>query len=56
MGLATYGRTFKLADSSKTEVGAPSIAAGDAGKYTREPGFLSYYEVGSRLSVLQWFD
>lgn len=53
MGLATYGRTFKLADSSKTEVGAPSIAAGDAGKYTREPGFLSYYEVGSRLSVLQ---
>ena len=45
MGLASYGRTFKLADSSKTGVGAPSSAAGDPGKYTREPGFLSYYEV-----------
>jgi chitinase len=45
MGLGTYGRTFKLADNSITGVGAPSVAAGDPGKYTREPGFLSYYEV-----------
>ncbi len=45
MGLATYGRTFTLANSSNTEIGAPSIGPGEAGKYTREKGFMSYYEV-----------
>lgn len=45
MGLATYGRTFKLIDPSNNTVGAPASGPGEAGKYTREPGFLSYYEV-----------
>ena len=45
MGLATYGRTYTLANSSNTGIGAPSTGPGQPGKYTREPGFLSYYEV-----------
>lgn len=51
MGLAAYGRTFKLVDESNTEIGAPSSAAGDPGKYTKEPGFLSYYEVCSTTMI-----
>ena len=45
MGLATYGRTFKLVNNSDTGIGAPSSGPGDAGNYTRESGFLAYYEV-----------
>jgi GH18 family chitinase len=48
MGLATYGRTFKLVDSSNTGIGAPSSGPGGPGKYTGEKGFLSYYEVRRR--------
>jgi GH18 family chitinase len=45
MGLATYGRTYKLVNNSNTGIGAPSSGAGEPGKYTRESGFLAYYEV-----------
>ncbi len=45
MGLATYGRTYTLANNSSTGIGAPSKGPGEAGKYTRQEGFLSYYEV-----------
>jgi hypothetical protein len=45
MGLAAYGRTFKLVDNSTTGIGAPSSGPGEPGKYTRESGFLAYYEV-----------
>ena len=47
MGLATYGRTFELADPNQTGVGAPGKGPGAAGPFTREPGFLAYYEVRS---------
>ena len=52
MGLATYGRTFELADGSQTFVGAAGVGPGEAGKYTREPGFLAYYEV--RIVVAEY--
>ena len=47
MGLGTYGRTFALADVTKTGVGAAGKGPGEAGTYTREPGFMAYYEVRS---------
>jgi GH18 family chitinase len=45
MGLAAYGRTFKLVNISDTDIGAPSSGPGEPGKYTKEAGFLAYYEV-----------
>merc|ERR1719193_735134 len=45
MGLGTYGRGFTLKDKSQTGMGAPAKGACAAGRYTREKGFISYYEI-----------
>ncbi|XP_046577673.1 chitotriosidase-1-like isoform X2 [Haliotis rubra] len=45
IGLPTYGRTFTLVSPEASGLGAPARGAGTAGKYTREAGFLSYYEI-----------
>ena len=45
IGMATYGRTFTLAAGNNVGIGAPAVGAGTAGKFTRERGFLAYYEV-----------
>ena len=44
VGLGTYARTFTVSKSN-AGFGVPSTGAGAAGTYTREAGFLSYYEV-----------
>ena len=48
IGMPTYGRTFTLADPMYYGIGAKAPRPGAAGKYTRENGFLSYYEVGCK--------
>ncbi|KAJ8265113.1 hypothetical protein COCON_G00142120 [Conger conger] len=55
MGFATYGRTFHLT-TTDTSVGAAASSAVSAGSYTREAGFLSYYEICTFLqgTSLQW--
>ena len=45
IGMPTYGRTFTLKDPGYYGIGAKAPRPGAAGKYTRENGFLSYYEV-----------
>jgi chitinase len=45
VGMGLYGRSFKMATSDH-HLGAPASGAGKAGIYTKEPGFLSFYEVG----------
>ena len=45
VGMATYGRCFNPTTSDNS-VGAPSKGACPAGQFTREAGFLAYYEVG----------
>jgi len=45
IGMALYGRSFTLKDPNVNDVGAPNRGAGQAGRYTREKGFISYYEV-----------
>ena len=47
-----YGRTFTLTDPSSTAIGAPARGPGKAGRFTREPGFLSYQEVCSGFVLL----
>uniref|UniRef100_A0A3Q1H5W6 chitinase n=1 Tax=Anabas testudineus TaxID=64144 RepID=A0A3Q1H5W6_ANATE len=57
MGLATYGRTFRLT-SSNTGIGAPVSGPASAGPYTREAGFWSYYEICTFLkgTTVQWIE
>lgn len=43
--MPTYGRSFKLSNPAKHGVHAPAGAGGNEGKYTKESGFLAYYEV-----------
>ncbi|XP_076043180.1 chitinase 7 [Oratosquilla oratoria] len=45
VGMPTYGRSFTLADPDSFDIGAEVTAGGDAGRYTLEEGFMSYYEV-----------
>lgn len=49
VGLATYGRSFTLANPSQNGMNAATSGGGKAGEYTREAGFLAYYEVCDML-------
>ncbi|XP_044301190.1 chitotriosidase-1-like [Varanus komodoensis] len=46
MGIPAYGRTFTLS-SSQTGVKAPASGPGTPGTYTKEAGFLAFYEICS---------
>ena len=45
MELPTYGRTFHLLRASQNELGAEAVGPAAPGKYTKQAGFLAYYEV-----------
>ncbi|XP_006159234.1 chitotriosidase-1 [Tupaia chinensis] len=47
LGMPTYGRSFTLASSSDTRVGAPATGPGTPGPFTKEGGILAYYELCS---------
>ncbi|CAH1106565.1 unnamed protein product [Psylliodes chrysocephalus] len=49
VGMPTYGRSFTLSDPSKHGVHAPSSAGGKEGPYSKESGFLAYYEICEML-------
>lgn len=49
VGTGTYGRTFTLANPNKNGMNAPSSGGGDAGQFTKEAGFLAYYEICDML-------
>eukprot|EP00928_Gymnodinium_smaydae_P046611 TRINITY_DN3105_c0_g2_i1.p1 TRINITY_DN3105_c0_g2~~TRINITY_DN3105_c0_g2_i1.p1 ORF type:complete len:1355 (-),score=252.20 TRINITY_DN3105_c0_g2_i1:110-4174(-) len=51
MGLATYGRGWKLADRLNHSYNAPTSGACDAGPATKSPGFWAYYEIEAKLSA-----
>jgi len=54
IGLPLYGRSFTLQDPTVSGVGAPTRAAGRAGRFTQEDGYLAFYEVkntSKRLSL-----
>ncbi|XP_059149127.1 chitotriosidase-1-like [Physella acuta] len=50
IGLPTYGRSFTLSSVSKNNTGDPAAGAGPAGRFTQEPGSLSYYEICEMIS------
>ncbi len=45
IGMPTYGRSFTLSNAANYLVNAPASGGGNAGVYSREAGFLAYYEV-----------
>uniref|UniRef100_A0A194AMZ5 Chitinase n=1 Tax=Pinctada fucata TaxID=50426 RepID=A0A194AMZ5_PINFU len=50
IGMPLYGRSFTLADPNNDGLYAPDRGnGGQAGRYTREAGFLSYYEICEML-------
>uniref|UniRef100_A0A6G1SIN4 Putative chitinase 3 n=1 Tax=Aceria tosichella TaxID=561515 RepID=A0A6G1SIN4_9ACAR len=57
IGLPTYGRTFTLANPNLTDIDAPASRGGRPGQYTKESGFLSFFEVCELLksqATLVW--
>ncbi|XP_015419016.1 PREDICTED: oviduct-specific glycoprotein, partial [Myotis davidii] len=49
VGFPTYGRTFHLLKDSEHWLQAEAVGPASPGKYTRQPGFLAYYEICSFL-------
>ncbi|XP_064333115.1 chitotriosidase-1 isoform X2 [Camelus dromedarius] len=47
LGMPTYGRSFTLASSLDTGVGALATGPGTPGPFTKEQGLLAYYEICS---------
>lgn len=57
IGLPTYGRTFTLSNPNLTDIDAPAARGGRPGQYTKESGFLSFFEVCEMLksqATLVW--
>ncbi|XP_061191471.1 chitinase-3-like protein 1 [Saccostrea echinata] len=48
LGLATYGRSFTLADQNNYGVGAPATGPGPQGNYVGEAGFMPFYDICER--------
>ncbi|KAJ8305098.1 hypothetical protein KUTeg_017350, partial [Tegillarca granosa] len=55
IGLATYGRGFTLSNTTQYGIGAPASGPSVAGTFTREAGFLSYYETFDLTEILHVF-
>ncbi|XP_064646402.1 chitotriosidase-1-like [Lineus longissimus] len=51
VGMGTYGRGFTLTSKDKFYLGAPAKQAANKGPFTREGGFLSYYEACDMLKT-----
>ncbi|XP_046577671.1 chitinase-3-like protein 1 isoform X5 [Haliotis rubra] len=51
LGLPTYGRTFTLTSTTLNSLGDSVKGGGTAGQYTREAGFLSYYEICALINA-----
>jgi len=50
LGLATYGRGWKLQDPTCTETRCPTNGACAAGQYTQLPGYLAYFEIEAMVN------
>ena len=54
LGMATYGRSFTLANPKNNGVGAASRGPGAAGPFTREPSNLGYNEICTFVQSKGW--
>lgn len=54
MGVPLYGQSFRLNSASNYGLNAPSSGPGEAGKFTRAAGFLSFYEICEKTNQGGW--
>ncbi|XP_071530248.1 uncharacterized protein Cht6 isoform X5 [Panulirus ornatus] len=54
IGIPTYGRSYTLIDGNFTDFGASADGPGEQGKYTRENGFMAFYEVCENIASYGW--
>ena len=54
MGMPLYGQSFTLSSASVNGLNAPALAAGQAGAFTRQAGFLAYYEICDKIKNEDW--
>jgi chitinase len=54
MGMPLYGQAFSL-DWSEKDTGLNAVAKkGKAGQFTRQAGFLAYYEICHNIKTQDW--
>jgi chitinase len=51
VGLGMYGRSFTLSNPGNNGLDASARGAGTAGRFTKEKGFMSYYEVNVTIEI-----
>ncbi|XP_012271912.1 probable chitinase 10 [Orussus abietinus] len=49
IGMPTYGRSFTLSNPNAWKIHSPASGGGKAGEYTKESGFVAYYEICEML-------
>lgn len=54
MGMPMYGQAFSLSNANEHGLNAPAPGAGLAGEFTRQAGFLAYYEICSKIKSGQY--
>ncbi|XP_008184295.1 probable chitinase 10 isoform X2 [Acyrthosiphon pisum] len=54
VGVALFGRSFRLTDPKNFQPGSRTNGDGYAGRWTKTSGFLSYYEVCDRTKKDDW--
>ena len=54
MGMPLYGQSFTLSSASSNGLNAPSSGAGQAGQFTRQGGFLAYFEICDYVKNQGW--
>lgn len=54
MGMPLYGQAFTLDKSSNNGLNAPAIQKGNQGEFTRQGGFLAYYEICDMIKNQGW--
>ncbi|XP_063232762.1 probable chitinase 10 [Bacillus rossius redtenbacheri] len=54
MGMPMYGQSFTLAQASTNGLNARAPGPGQAGEFTRAPGFLAYYEICEKVKNRGW--
>jgi chitinase len=56
VGMATYGRSFSIVPTSNSGVNTGATGAGTAGPWTKEKGYLGYYEVRTSEVIFDFFN